>query len=92
MTIQGDLRCPDLFDMYIYNDYHGYGIVQVIQNTLLDFDQEKEKEKDNWKEQWAICEATILFFQSGHAMPFFMQVLSFLSILPPLSPVHTNSF
>lgn len=69
-TIQGDLRCPDLFNMYVYNDYHGYGIVQVVQNTLLDFDQEKEK--DNWKEQWAICEAIILFFQSGHAMPFFM--------------------
>lgn len=67
--------------MYVYNDYHGYGIVQVVQNTLLDFDQEKEK--DNWKEQWAICEAIILFFQSGHAMPFFMQVLSFFVYFTP---------
>ena len=34
---QADKRCPDLFDMYIFNDFYGYGICEVIENmvTLL---------------------------------------------------------
>lgn len=26
--------CPDAFDMYIYNDFHGYGIQELVQNTV----------------------------------------------------------
>lgn len=25
-----DLRDPDMFGMYIYNDYHAYGILEVL--------------------------------------------------------------
>ena len=31
---QADRRCPDLFDMYIFNDFHGYGICEVIENMV----------------------------------------------------------
>ena len=31
---QADKRCPDLFDMHIFNDFHGYGICEVIENMV----------------------------------------------------------
>ncbi|KAF5836093.1 hypothetical protein DUNSADRAFT_6464 [Dunaliella salina] len=27
-------RCPDAFDLYIYNDYHAYGCAEVAENLL----------------------------------------------------------
>ncbi len=32
---QADKRCPDLFDMHIFNDFHGYGICEVIENMVI---------------------------------------------------------
>jgi hypothetical protein len=52
-----NLRSPDAFDMYIFNDYEGYGILEVLQNLVLDFIEAK----DNWKEQWAVCESIPLY-------------------------------
>ncbi|KAJ5368896.1 uncharacterized protein N7496_008656 [Penicillium cataractarum] len=57
-SILCDLRNPDMFDMYLYNDFYGYGLVEVLGNLLLDF----EEAKDDWKQQWYICEAVMLFF------------------------------
>lgn len=30
---------PDMFDMYTYNDHQAYGMLEVIQNLLLDWDE-----------------------------------------------------
>ncbi|KAJ9354207.1 hypothetical protein DTO027B9_4833 [Paecilomyces variotii] len=62
------LRDPDLFGMYIYNDFAGYGLLEMVGNLLLDF----EEAKDDWKQQWYICEATTLFFHKYNPMPLFM--------------------
>ncbi|KAE8364716.1 hypothetical protein BDV27DRAFT_111365 [Aspergillus caelatus] len=51
--VHADIRCPDVFDMDVFNDFTGYGLVEVAQNLVLDF---VEAEGD-WKEQWAVCEA-----------------------------------
>ncbi|WDK12505.1 hypothetical protein CGRA01v4_03785 [Colletotrichum graminicola] len=56
-NIHCELRDPDNFGMYTYNDHAAYGVLQVIQNIILDF----EEAKDNWKEQWVICEAMVPF-------------------------------
>ncbi|KAK2761677.1 hypothetical protein FQN54_001505 [Arachnomyces sp. PD_36] len=66
--IHATLREPDLFDLYIYNDFHSYGIVEVIQNLFLDF----VEVGDNWKEQWAICEGAALFTMHDAFMPITM--------------------
>ncbi|KAK2029699.1 hypothetical protein LX32DRAFT_560149 [Colletotrichum zoysiae] len=55
--IHCEIRDPDNFNMYTYNDHRAYGILQVIQNLILDY----EEAKDNWKEQWVICEAMVPF-------------------------------
>jgi hypothetical protein len=56
--------------MYIFNDYEGYGILEVLQNLVLDFIEAK----DNWKEQWAVCESIPLYWISNALMPFTMYV------------------
>ncbi|KAK3332601.1 hypothetical protein B0T19DRAFT_457490 [Cercophora scortea] len=60
-----DLRDPDNFNMYTFNDHMGYGVVEVIQNIFLDY----EEAAGNWKEQWAICEGLAFFMPTGFADP-----------------------
>lgn len=63
-----NLRCPDLFDMYTFNDHHGYGVLEVVQNLFLDF---VEAESD-WREQWAVCEAMCFFLLTSAVDPMMM--------------------
>ncbi|KAK0615358.1 hypothetical protein B0T17DRAFT_657547 [Bombardia bombarda] len=60
-------RCPDDFGMYTFNDHEGYGVMEIIQNLLLDF----EEVAGSWKEQWAVCEGMAFFLLTGFASPFF---------------------
>ncbi|KAK6071562.1 hypothetical protein SCUP234_09673 [Seiridium cupressi] len=58
---------PDMFGMYIYNDFYGYGVLECIQNALmgrrqlLAIDNEfKKKSSDRSVEQmWALSAALI---------------------------------
>ena len=59
------LRCPDNFDMYTFNDHTGYGVLEMVQNLILDF----EEASQNVKVQWAICEALAFFLQTWMADP-----------------------
>ena len=56
--------------MYTWNDHAGHGIIELVQNLLLDFD----KAQESWKEQWAICEGTARFLLRGNADTLFMLV------------------
>ncbi|CDM26750.1 hypothetical protein DTO013E5_7047 [Penicillium roqueforti] len=58
-------RDPDNFGMYVYNDFLGYAVMELVENLLLDFDEAA----GDWKMQWAICEATGLYFQTDAIMP-----------------------
>ncbi|RLM01964.1 hypothetical protein CFD26_108835 [Aspergillus turcosus] len=55
-----DLRCPDSFNMYTYNDHAGYGALEVVQNLFIDF----VEAFFDWQEQWAVCEATAMLYMS----------------------------
>ena len=73
--VNADLRNPDLFDMYTFNDHGGYGVLEVLQNLVLDF---AEADK-NLKEQWVICEAMGISFNDGDFLgPMTMYVLCFI--------------
>lgn len=47
-----DVREPDSFRMYLYNDWFAYGCLEVLENMILDY----VEEKGNWKEQWITIE------------------------------------
>ena len=59
--IHCDLRDPDNFHMYTCNDHSAYGVLEVVQNLLLDFDEAA----NNWKDQWAVCEALAFLLNTG---------------------------
>ncbi|OQE11785.1 hypothetical protein PENVUL_c002G00083 [Penicillium vulpinum] len=58
------VRDPDNFEMHVYNDFFGYAVMELVENLLLDFDEAA----GDWKMQWAICEATGLYFQMSAIM------------------------
>ncbi|KAL6233293.1 hypothetical protein BDW75DRAFT_215624 [Aspergillus navahoensis] len=66
--VHTNVRNPDSFNMYVYNDFAGYGVWEVLQNLAVDFTESK----DNWKEQWAVCQALPFYWMSGAFMPFLM--------------------
>lgn len=69
---QTTVRDPDNFGMYVYNDFFGYSLMELIENSLIDF----EEADGDWKMQWAICEGTGLYFQ----MDCIMHVVGFVSL------------
>ncbi|KAF9889062.1 hypothetical protein FE257_008039 [Aspergillus nanangensis] len=68
--IMCDLRCPDMFDIYTFNDHAGYGVVEVVQNLVLDFVEAQAQ--GDWKEQWVICAAMSQFATGGSFDPIMM--------------------
>lgn len=66
--LQLNIRNPDCFGMYVYNDSYGWGTMEVIENLLVDF----EEAEGNWKEQWAMCEAIAMLWLRGAPGPLYM--------------------
>lgn len=54
-----NLRNPDAFAMYTFNDHLAYGVLEVVQNLLLDFDEAYKAQQ--WREAWAVVEGLALF-------------------------------
>ncbi|CAI4214120.1 unnamed protein product [Parascedosporium putredinis] len=64
------LRSPDNFDSYTFNDHEAFGALEIIQNLLRDFE---EAAGEPWVRQWAICEALAQILVSyDHFQPLFM--------------------
>lgn len=68
-----DLRCPDMFGMYVYNDFEAYGVMEVVENLVTDW-IEAGREK-NWKEQWVIVEAIAMMLTGSSLDPMQMYIL-----------------
>lgn len=81
-----DLRVPDYFSMYTFNDHGAYGSLEVLQNLILDF-EEAAKE---WREQWAVCEGVVHWLAHPASRIFEMYVRSrFPSILSLVLPASS---
>jgi hypothetical protein len=61
--IHCQMRSPDNFNMYTFNDHEGYGVLEILQNLMLDF----EEAAGNYKEQWAVCEGLAFFIKTDIA-------------------------
>lgn len=48
--------------MHTHNDQFGYGLVEMLQNMILDF-----VESPNWREQWCIAEAAVMWLLDSEA-------------------------
>jgi hypothetical protein len=56
-------RDPDNFRMHTFSDHEGLGVLELIENLLLDF----VESDSNWREQWVVCEALSFFLQTDLA-------------------------
>ncbi|CAJ2505323.1 Uu.00g127170.m01.CDS01 [Anthostomella pinea] len=65
---------PDSFGMYIYNDFHGYGLQELIESMLVAFDKELRKKRDdeNLKQMWATTAAMIHWLLDAEIGPWLM--------------------
>ncbi|KAK4207749.1 hypothetical protein QBC37DRAFT_379782 [Rhypophila decipiens] len=64
---QWQLRDPPNFHAHTFGEHEGYGVVEVIQNLVLDF--EDAGAAGNWREQYAICEAIAFFMMTELSYP-----------------------
>ncbi|KAM7218905.1 hypothetical protein V8F06_005785, partial [Rhypophila decipiens] len=64
---QCQLRDPPNFHAHTFGEHEGYGVVEVIQNLVLDF--EDAGAAGNWREQYAICEAIAFFMMTELSYP-----------------------
>jgi hypothetical protein len=58
--IHYQLRCPRYFDNQGFKYQAAYGVLEMLQNLILDF----EEADGNHKEQWAVCEALAFFLKA----------------------------
>ncbi|KAK4201329.1 hypothetical protein QBC40DRAFT_324460 [Triangularia verruculosa] len=58
-----EVRDPDNFRMYTFNDHSAYGALQVLENLILDYE-----EADSWQERWAVCEAMGSFLKTDYVL------------------------
>ncbi|KAK4153779.1 hypothetical protein C8A00DRAFT_33465 [Chaetomidium leptoderma] len=56
-------RDPNNFGMHTFTDHEAYGMVEVVENLLLDF----VEADSNWREQWVVCETLSFFLQTDLA-------------------------
>ncbi|KAI1078066.1 hypothetical protein F5B20DRAFT_582593 [Whalleya microplaca] len=66
---------PDNFGMYIYNDFHGYGLQELVESTLIAFNKEFEKknrEENTLKQMWAIIAGTTHWLLDEELGPWMM--------------------
>ncbi|KAH0541674.1 hypothetical protein FGG08_003837 [Glutinoglossum americanum] len=54
-------RCQDAFDVYLYNDYNGYGIAEVVDGILAALDRELTKKRVAPMKLWAQLEGMAIF-------------------------------
>ncbi|KAH9875132.1 hypothetical protein J1614_004622, partial [Plenodomus biglobosus] len=60
---------PDNFNMYLYNDWHGWGLQEIIENQLLDFDKAfREKDEKRLNDMWAVISAMGLWFNTAEGI------------------------
>ncbi|KAK6362994.1 hypothetical protein TWF730_000442 [Orbilia blumenaviensis] len=62
-----DLRDPDNFGMHTYNDHASYGIVESLENLVLDY----AEAKDDLDEQWVVCETLGYFIPTDYNDPLY---------------------
>jgi hypothetical protein len=78
-SVMASLRDPRRFGMSDqsrpdHTRHSWYGVLETVQNLFLVFDLARREK--SWRPQWAICEATVLyFFLGGWVEPMYRYAL-----------------
>ncbi|OBT95029.1 hypothetical protein VE01_07400 [Pseudogymnoascus verrucosus] len=60
-----DKRNQDVHGLYIYNDFSGYGVTEVMENLLAEFNKSIFKKDISPLKKWAIVEGLTLYLTMG---------------------------
>ena len=52
-------RNPDYFNMYVYNDFAGYGYQEVVENNVAEFNKILDSKDGKTEELWTILESMV---------------------------------
>ncbi|KAK0482064.1 hypothetical protein EDD18DRAFT_1201854 [Armillaria luteobubalina] len=64
---QAENRDPDANDMYIYNDYYSYAVLDLVDNTISILNNKVKKKA--WNDAMDLLEAITLFFDMEDSWP-----------------------
>jgi hypothetical protein len=71
-TIEIPHRDPDSFNMYVYNDFAGYGYQEVVENNLAEFSKIYNSKDGKTEELWTIVESMIWWMVEEPHAPWHM--------------------
>lgn len=69
---EAEYHDPDNFQMYVYNDFFGYGLMEMVENFLVDYHKEFSKKQQNLKATWAQITPLGQFMNTYDMTPFGM--------------------
>jgi len=69
-TDQAERRDQDNFDMYVYNDFTGYGLQEVVENQLVAFHQEYIKKDSDPHRVFVHMEAMAIWLFTSELSPW----------------------
>lgn len=69
---QGTYRSPDMFNMYVYNDFEGYGQLEMVENAIAGYMDEYKKKDRNLKEMWIWIVALGHWMNIAELQPLYM--------------------
>lgn len=71
-TIEIPHREPDFFDMYVYNDFAGYGYQEVVENNMAEFNKVLNSKNGKTEELWTILESMPIWLLDEPNVPWHM--------------------
>ncbi|KAI4765088.1 hypothetical protein E4T52_00022 [Aureobasidium sp. EXF-3400] len=71
-TIEIPQRDPDNFNMYVYNDFAGYGYQEVVENNILEFNKVLNSKDGKTEELWTIVESMVWWMVEEPHAPWHM--------------------
>lgn len=71
-TIEIPHRDPDNFNMYVYNDFAGYGYREVVENNIAEFNKVLNSKDGKTEELWTIVESMIWWMVEEPHAPWHM--------------------
>jgi hypothetical protein len=71
-TIEIPHRDPDFFNMYVYNDFAGYGYQEVVENNMAEFSKIYNSKDGKTEELWTIVESMIWWMVEEPHAPWHM--------------------
>lgn len=69
---EASYRSPDNFGMYIYNDFEGYGLLEMVENFIVEYSKEFKKKTQNFKDMWIPLVAFTHWIKMNQMGPLFM--------------------